>query len=121
MRVGWLTLCALATCFHLLWGIGRLQLEQQKHIARVAVERLGILSAAFSGKEAEFWSSMGRSSAPLDPWGQAYRWDPGPPSLWRSAGPDGQYATADDLKALVAVPEPEAAPLPEGPNSLGAH
>lgn len=48
---------------------------------------------------------MSREAFRLDPWGQKYEYDQSARgALLRSAGPDGQLGTRDDLEVAVAVP-----------------
>ncbi len=68
--------------------------EQQQRLVRASLQ---LLQGARPGLK-DFWQQIGRKEPLRDPWGNPHRLED---HLWRSAGPDGLYLSADDLVAQI--------------------
>lgn len=89
----------------------RYRQEQDAALTRASVKRLaGLTMELFRSEDPPqgkaFWQAIGRAEPMRDVWGQEFRMeiffgDTHKEFIWSSAGPDGKFASADDIKARV--------------------
>lgn len=107
--------CALIG-FHFYLMLATVKSASDTVVAREKMRRLSALVMQnFSGRghltDELFWKEIGRPADPMvDPWGSGFqlsRRENGekPEFFWRSAGPDRQMGTRDDLESKVPLSE----------------
>ena len=108
-------------------------ISTRQSLRRLAALTVGHFPDRQLGSAEEFWKAIGRGGNPMrDRWGQEFRLqvleERGQHAYaWSSAGPDGVWATRDDITVPVpypkgggALPPPDIGTPEEGPSSRGA-
>lgn len=116
----WLFLLAVLTAAQIWAGAHGLIERKRRFEANDDLGRLIRVSLKFFGdgrppSTEEFWKAVGMAKPLLDPWGTPYRLESSESIafLWRSAGPDRLYGTADDLQVRVPFGAEQIPGLPD--------
>jgi hypothetical protein len=108
MRAAWLFTCLFLTVLQVQLVTRRLAREQlnveaREEIARLVKVTIQLFQHGRPPAGDNSWKELGRTEPMTDPWGRPYVLETSRQGVfvWRSAGPDGGYETADDIASPI--------------------